>query len=222
MLLTCSNFSGGPPEHMAGALSMSIPFNGFCSSWVRRVAQWIEWRCVREVMGSIPVGDSEILCHTLVSCWSIHLSSPSLFTYDYLRWLWQCWPEQNTGRLSDMNSVKWPCFPWPLIAQGTERQPCVRKVMSWIPVRDTVFLCRTLDSCWSIHLSHLNVVSSTLLHNKATLLRVSLEGMTRRIITRVWCPLRFKENWKILCLRHFWQIDQSASDLGYKGHHILS
>ena len=45
-----------------------------CSPWVL-VAQWMERPpCVREVMGLIPVGDSDISLSHARSCWIIHLS----------------------------------------------------------------------------------------------------------------------------------------------------
>ena len=37
-----------------------------------------------------------------------------------------------SGRLSRMNSVKWPCCPWVLVAQWIECPPGVRKVMGSI------------------------------------------------------------------------------------------
>ena len=54
------------------------------------------------------------LCPTLMSFSSIHLSHvitelKTLFTYHFSWWLRQCWSLQNAGRLSHMNSVKWPC-----------------------------------------------------------------------------------------------------------------
>ena len=38
-----------------------------------------------------------------------------------------------------MNSVKWPCSPWVLVAQWIERPPGVREVMGSIPVGDSEF-----------------------------------------------------------------------------------
>ena len=70
-----------------------------------------------------------------------------------------------------MNSVKWPCSPWVLVAQWIECPPGVhnQKVMGSIPVGDTdFFLCPMLMPCWSIHLSlpsiviHLSLLTMTL------------------------------------------------------------
>ena len=54
------------------------------------------------------------------------------------RGAWQCTViTKYAGRLSHMNSVKWPCSPWVLVAQWIERPPCVREVMGSIPVGDS-------------------------------------------------------------------------------------
>ena len=64
-------------------------------------------------------------------------NSPSSFTYHYSRWIRKCWSKQYAGRLSHMNSVKWPCCPWVLVAQWIERPPCVRGIISSILVGDS-------------------------------------------------------------------------------------
>ena len=72
-----NDFDSANPSNMQDAChSVKWP----CSSRVL-VAQWIEHPPgVWEVMGSIPVGDSEFfLCPTLMLCWSIHLSFYHLY-----------------------------------------------------------------------------------------------------------------------------------------------
>ena len=59
------------------------------------------------------------------------------------------------GHLSYMNSVKWPCSPWVLVAQCIECPPGVREVMGSIPVWDSEFFS-VPRSCHvdQFHLSH--------------------------------------------------------------------
>ena len=66
-------------------------------------------------------------------------NSPSLFTYRYSWWLRQFCSLQYAGRLSHMNSVKWPCSPWFLVAQWIEPPPGVWEVMDSIPARNSDF-----------------------------------------------------------------------------------
>jgi len=54
-------------------------------------------------------------------------------------WLRQCWSQQHAGRLSHMNSVKWPCSLWVLVDKWIERPPSVQEVMGLIPVGDSDF-----------------------------------------------------------------------------------
>ena len=53
-----------------------------------------------------------------------------------------------------MNSVKWPCSPWVLVAQWLEHPPCVWEVMGSILVGDWCFLCPA-HFMLIIHLSQL-------------------------------------------------------------------
>ena len=70
LITTHDEFGSADPSSVQDTCHIWTQF-----SWVL-VAQWIErLPGVREVMGSIPVGDSDFfLCPTLVSCWLIHLS----------------------------------------------------------------------------------------------------------------------------------------------------
>ena len=54
-------------------------------------------------------------------------------------------PSRNAGRLSHMNSVKWPCFSWVLVAQWIERPPYRCEIMGPIPVGDSgIFHARVM------------------------------------------------------------------------------
>ena len=55
-----------------------------------------------------------------------------------------------------MNTVKWPCSPWVLVAHWIERPSSVREVMHGFDScrRLRFFLCFTLVFCWSVDFSH--------------------------------------------------------------------
>ena len=51
-----------------------------------------------------------------------------------------------------MNSVKWPCSPWVLVAQWIEHSPSVREVMGSSPVGDSDFsLFHVCVMSWAHH-----------------------------------------------------------------------
>ena len=76
----------------------------------------------------------------LVSCWSVDFSHfiTELKIYQLCS-IWQCWSSQFAGRLSHINSIKWPCCPWVLVAQWIERLPGVQEVVGLSPVKDSDF-----------------------------------------------------------------------------------
>ena len=64
--------------------------------------------------------------------------------------------QQDTSvgqRKKEINSVERPCSPWVLVAEWRKRSPCVRDVMRGLDSCRGLFLCPTIVSCWSIHLS---------------------------------------------------------------------
>ena len=73
--------------------------------------------------------------------------SKRYYLYSKLSSLWNMksstWYEifsiQHAEHMSHMNSVKWPCSLWVLVAQWIERPPGVRKVMGSIPSGDSDF-----------------------------------------------------------------------------------
>ena len=64
--------------------------------------------------------------------------------------------------LTHMNSVKWPCSPWVLVAQWIEstRHVFGRSWVQFLSRGTRIFLWPTLVSCWLIYLSHLPALLS--------------------------------------------------------------
>ena len=76
LITTHDEFGSADPSCMQGTCHIWTQ----CSPWVL-LAEWTERPPgVWEVMGSIPVGDSDFLCPTLVSSWIFHLSKTKLLS----------------------------------------------------------------------------------------------------------------------------------------------
>ena len=99
--------------------------------------------------------------------------------------LWNSsWVVISEWRWWILNSVKWPCSPWVLVAQWIEHPPCVREVMGSIVIGDSDI---SLSHARLIYLSHfITELNNHHLHSHIITDFVSFPHMIYYISSKGW------------------------------------